>query len=257
MTTKKIGAQTAALANPPSFAGWANVAGKKEGEGPLADTFDYIDGDDTFGESTWEKSESAMQKQALGLALNKAGQAASSLDWLFAGDLLNQCIGSSFAARGQEIPFFGLYGACSTMGEGLALASMILDGGFGEWAAVTASSHFCSAERQYRNPLEYGGQRTPTTQWTATAAGAAVLAREGPGPYITHVTAGKITRSALVRVVRDGIIVADDKVASLRRFKDDVKEVADGYDCGITLEKFADIKQGDILEAYEMEEYRD
>ena len=148
MTTKKIGTQTAALANPPSLAAWANVVGKKEGEGPLADTFDYIDGDDTFGESTWEKSESAMQKQALTLALNKAGQAASSLDWLFAGDLLNQCIGSSFAARGQEVPFFGLYGACSTMGEGLALAAMTLDGGFGEWAAVTASSHFCSAERQ-------------------------------------------------------------------------------------------------------------
>ena len=192
MTTKKIGTQTAVMANPPSLAAWANVAGKKEGEGPLADTFDYIDGDDTFGESTWEKSESAMQKQALGLALNKAGQAASSLDWLFAGDLLNQCIGSSFAARGQEVPFFGLYGACSTMGEGLALASMTLDGGFGEWAAVTASSHFCSAERQYRTPLEYGGQRTPPSQWTATAAGAAVLAREGPGPYITHVTVGKI-----------------------------------------------------------------
>ena len=192
MTTKKIGTQTAALANPPSLAAWANVVGKKEGEGPLADTFDYIDKDDTFGESTWEKSESAMQKQALTLALNKAGQAASALDWLFSGDLLNQCIGSSFAARGQEVPFFGLYGACSTMGEGLALASMTLDGGFGEWAAVTASSHFCSAERQYRTPLEYGGQRTPTSQWTATAAGAAVLAREGPGPYITHVTVGKI-----------------------------------------------------------------
>ena len=192
MTTKKIGAQTAALSNPPSLAAWANVAGKKEGEGPLADTFDYIAGDDTFGESTWEKSESAMQKQALGLALNKAGQAAKALDWLFAGDLLNQCISSSFAARGQEIPFFGLYGACSTMGEGLALAAMTLDGGFGEWAGVAVSSHFCTAERQYRTPLEYGGQRTPTSQWTATAAGAAVLAREGPGPYITHITVGKI-----------------------------------------------------------------
>ena len=192
MTTKKIGAQTAALANPPSFAGWANVAGKKEGEGPLADTFDYIDGDDTFGESTWEKSESAMQKQALGLALNKAGQAASSLDWLFAGDLLNQCIGSSFAARGQEIPFFGLYGACSTMGEGLALASMTLDGGFGEWAGVVVSSHFCTAERQYRMPVPYGSQRTPTAQWTATASGCLILGSEGRGPKVTAVTCGKI-----------------------------------------------------------------
>ena len=114
MTTKKLGRQTVALANPPTLAGHANVVGKKEGEGPLASSFDLIGSDDTFGEATWEKSESAMQKQALALALDKAGQAASAMDWLFAGDLLNQCIGSSFAARGQDIPFFGLYGACST-----------------------------------------------------------------------------------------------------------------------------------------------
>ena len=118
MTTKKLGAQTAALAHPPVLAAWANVVGKKEGEGPLRAAFDYIDSDDTFGEATWEKSESAMQKQALGLALNKAGLASSGLDWLFAGDLLNQCIGSSYAARGQQVPFLGLYGACSTWGRG-------------------------------------------------------------------------------------------------------------------------------------------
>ena len=192
MTTKKLGRQTVALANPPTLAGHANVVGKKEGEGPLASSFDLIGSDDTFGEATWEKSESAMQKQALALALDKAGQAASAMDWLFAGDLLNQCIGSSFAARGQDIPFFGLYGACSTMGEGLALASMTLDGGFGEWAAVVVSSHFCTAERQYRTPLEYGGQRTPTAQWTATAAGAVILSRSGRGPKITHVTVGRV-----------------------------------------------------------------
>ncbi len=193
MTGKKLGAQSAALAHPPSLAGWGNVAGKKEGEGPLAAAFDYIDADDTFGEVTWEKSESTMQKQALALALNRAGQSAAGLDWLFAGDLLNQCIGSSYAARGQQVPFFGLYGACSTMGEGLALAAMLLDGNFGERAGVVVSSHFCTAERQYRTPLEYGAQRAPTTQWTVTAAGAAILAREGPGPYLTHVTAGKVT----------------------------------------------------------------
>ena len=192
MTTKKLGSQTAALASPPSFAGWANVAGKKEGEGPLADTFDYIDGDDTFGEATWEKSESSMQKQALSLALNKVGQAASALDWLFAGDLLNQCIGSGFAIRGQDVPFFGLYGACSTMGEGLSLASMSIDGGFAQFAGVVTSSHFCSAERQYRTPLEYGGQRTPTAQWTVTGSGAVILAKDGPGPHITHITTGKV-----------------------------------------------------------------
>lgn len=230
MTTKKIGTQTAALANPPSLAAWANVAGKKEGEGPLADTFDYIDKDDTFGESTWEKSESAMQKQALTLALNKAGQAASALDWLFAGDLLNQCIGSSFAAREQQVPFFGLYGACSTMGEGLALAAMTLDGGFGEWAAVTASSHFCSAERQYRTPLEYGGQRTPTAQWTTTAAGAAVLAREGPGPYITHVTVGKIVDKGVTDTNNMGAAMAPAAAATLTAHFQDTGCSPSSYD---------------------------
>lgn len=192
MTTKKLGKQTVAFASPPSIAGHANVVGKKEGEGPLRASFDLINQDDTFGESSWEKAESAMQKLALQNALDKAKQAASTLDFIFAGDLLNQCIASSFAIRGQGVPFFGLYGACSTMAESLTLASMMLDGGFGEWAAAMASSHFCSAERQYRTPLEYGGQRTPTAQWTVTGAGAVVLAREGDGPHITHATVGKI-----------------------------------------------------------------
>jgi len=192
MTTKKLGAQTAVMASPPTIASFANVAGKKEGEGPLRETFDFTTTDDTFGENTWEKAETAMQKRALSMALQKSGCKASAIDWLFAGDLLNQCISSSYAARSQGLPFFGLYGACSTMGESLALAAITLDGGFGQQAAAVASSHFCSAERQYRTPLEYGGQRTPTAQWTVTGAGAVVLSREGSGPYITHVTVGKI-----------------------------------------------------------------
>ena len=190
MATRK--GNTLFLDTAPSVISYGAVGSKKESEGPLAAAFDRLWEDSTLGEETWEKAECRLQKDAINIALNKAGLSPGELQYIFAGDLLNQCIGSSFAARGQEVPFFGLYGACSTMGEGLALASMTLDGGFGEWAAVTASSHFCSAERQYRTPLEYGGQRTPTSQWTATAAGAAVLAREGPGPYITHVTVGKI-----------------------------------------------------------------
>ena len=161
MTTKKLGRQTVAFATPPSIAGHANVVGKKEGEGPLAASFDFINQDDTFGEASFEKAESAMQRMALQNALDKAKQSAATLDYIFAGDLLNQCIASSFAVRGQDIPFFGLYGACSTMAESLTLAAMMLDGGFGEWCAAMASSHFCSAERQYRTPLEYGCQRTP------------------------------------------------------------------------------------------------
>ncbi len=234
MTTKKLGSQTAALANPPSFAGHANVVGKMEGEGPLADSFDYIAADDTFGESSWEKSESAMQKQALNLALNKAGQSASNMDWLFAGDLLNQCIGSSYAARESNIPFFGLYGACSTMGEGLALASMSLDGGFGEWAAVVVSSHFCSAERQYRTPLEYGGQRTPTAQWTVTGSGAAILAREGPGPYITHVTVGRIVDKGIKDANNMGAAMAPAAYETLSAHFKDTGRAPGFYDLIVT-----------------------
>ena len=192
MASKKIGKQTFALCNPPSIAGHANVVGPKEGDGPLKDSFDVISPDASFGERSWEKAEVEMQKRALAAALEKAKQTTSVLDFLFAGDLLNQCISAGYAARSAGVPFFGLYGACSTMAESLGLAAMLLDGGFGEWGAAVTSSHFCSAERQYRTPLEYGGQRTPTSQWTATAAGAVVLAKNGDGPYITHVTPGRI-----------------------------------------------------------------
>ena len=192
MPVKRLGRQTLAFSEPPAVHGWANSVGKKEGEGPLGECFDYIAEDDTFGQSSWEKAEQTMQKQALTLALEKCGLAMSQMDFLFAGDLLNQCIGSSYAARGQDVPYFGLYGACSTMGEGMILAAMSLDGGFGRYAAVAASSHFCSAERQYRTPLEYGGQRTPTAQWTVTGAGAVILAADGKGPCVTHATIGKV-----------------------------------------------------------------
>ncbi len=175
MTNKKLGGQTFALNDPPVIAGYGSVGGHKESEGPLGRYLDAISEDDTFGEKTWEKAESAMQKQAVNIALNRAGKKLSDLDYILSGDLLNQCIGSGFAARGFGVPFFGLYGACSTMGESLALASLLLDGGYGTWAAACTSSHFCSAERQYRTPLEYGNQRTPTAQWTATASGAVVL----------------------------------------------------------------------------------
>ena len=149
MASKKTGNQTFVLCNPPSIAGHANVVGQKEGAGPLKNSFDLIGTDDAFGERSWEKAEVEMQKRALSMALEKAKQTPSVLDFLFAGDLLNQCISAGYAARGTGIPFFGLYGACSTMAESLGLAALLLDGEFGEWGAAVTSSHFCSAERQY------------------------------------------------------------------------------------------------------------
>ena len=234
MTTKKLGRQTVALANPPTLAGHANVVGKKEGEGPLASSFDLIGSDDTFGEATWEKSESAMQKQALALALDKAGQAASAMDWLFAGDLLNQCIGSSFAARGQDIPFLGLYGACSTMGESLALGSLLISGGHARMTACMTSSHFCTAERQYRMPVPYGSQRTPTAQWTATASGCCILADQGDGPYITHVTCGRIVDKGITDTNNMGAAMAPAAYATLTAHFQDTGRGPDYYDLIVT-----------------------
>lgn len=192
MAQKKLGRQTVKLTNPPSILSTASVVGAKEGEGPLRDYFDVIVKDDLFEEKSWEKAETKMSKEAVKIALNKINMTPDKIDYLFAGDLLNQIIASSFAARELKIPFFGLYGACSTMCESLSLAAMIIDGGFSDFSIAATSSHFCSAERQFRFPLEMGGQRPPTAQWTVTGAGAAVLGNKGNGPFVTYVTTGRI-----------------------------------------------------------------
>ena len=234
MTEKKLGGQTAALACPPVLAGWANVVGQKEGAGPLGPYFDVVAQDDSLGQPSWERAERLMQQQALSLALDRAGPGAPQPDWLFAGDLLNQCIGASYAARAHGLPYFGLYGACSTMGEGLILASMALDGDFGRRAGVMASSHFCTAERQYRTPLEYGGQRTPTAQWTVTGAGCVILSREGPGPYITHVTTGKIVDKGIQDANNMGAAMAPAAYDTIQaHFRDTGRRPSD-YDLIVT-----------------------
>ena len=189
---KRLGRQTVALEQSAVILSHAAVGGKQEGKGPLAEWFDQLSQDSFFGEKTWEKAESAMQKQALKKALEKATLEPEDLDYILAGDLLNQCIGTSFGLRDFGIPFYGLYGACSTMGESIALGAMLIAGGFARKLGAMTSSHFCTAERQYRMPVPYGSQRTPTAQWTATAAGCAILAAEGDGPRITTVTCGKI-----------------------------------------------------------------
>lgn len=187
-----LGKQTVVFENPPSILATSAIAGKKEGEGPLKAYFDYVSQDTKFGQESWEKAESQMQTLALQTALQKADLQDGEIDMIFAGDLLNQCISTSFSMRDTNIPLFGLYGACSTMAESLALASMAVSAGFAQNAVAMTSSHFASAERQYRFPLVYGGQRTPTAQWTVTGAGCVVLAPGGSGPYVTSATVGKI-----------------------------------------------------------------
>lgn len=189
---KRIGKQTVKLNNPVAILASAAIAGQKEADGPLCDYFDVTMADAEWHEETWEKTESKMQKEVVRLAVQKSNLALSDMNYIFAGDLLNQCIGAGFGLRELNIPFFGIYGACSTMIEGLSLGSMLIDGGFADHIAAVTSSHFCTAERQYRMPLEYGGQRTPTAQWTVTGAGSAILGQRDSGPCITHVTTGRI-----------------------------------------------------------------
>ena len=165
---------------------------------------------------------------------DKAALTAGQLDWLFAGDLLNQCVCSSFAARDLSLPFFGLYGACSTMGEGLCLSSLVLDGGGGQRAAVLSSSHFCSAERQYRTPLEYGCQRTPTAQWTVTGSGAVILSRGGTGPRITHITPGKIVDKGIRDTNNMGAAMAPAAWDTIRTHLNDTGRAPGFYDLIVT-----------------------
>lgn len=192
MTDKRLGKQTLKLSSPPSMVSNHSIVGPKEGQGPLAKYFDSVLKDDYYGEESWEKAESKMLKEAVKEAIKKSGRDNTNIDFMFAGDLLNQIVSSSFAARELQIPFVGLYGACSTMAESICMGSMLLDGGFADAAVCATSSHFSSAERQYRFPLEQGVQRPPFAQWTVTGAGATVLAAAGSGPYITHVTIGKV-----------------------------------------------------------------
>lgn len=189
---KKQGRQTVILENRPRIIASAGVVGKKEGEGPLREEFDRIFTDGRMNEDSWEKAESALQKAAIETAIQKSGRKNEEIDLLFAGDLLGQCIGTTFSIRDFGIPFAGLYGACSTMALSLAMSGVFVNSGAAKTAIAATSSHFCSAEKQFRLPLEYGGQRPPQAQWTATAAGAAVVENADSGVAIEAVTFGKI-----------------------------------------------------------------
>lgn len=184
---------TIELSTYPSICAFAAAGGKMEGEGPLGSFYDYISEDSSFGENSWEKAESRLQQHAFEKALSKGGISEGDISFIFAGDLLNQCTGSAYSIRSTGIPFIGLYGACSTMAESLALAGLFADNNIGRYIAAMTSSHFCSAERQFRFPETYGGQRTPTAQWTATASGCAVVGAHENPPYIRAVTFGKIS----------------------------------------------------------------
>ena len=208
---KRRGKQSIAYEHPVYINASASVAGKKEGEGPLGGLIDVIGEDDLFGSNTWEEAESSLQKDAVYLAMSKAGLENNEIQYLFAGDLLGQSIATSFGIMAFDIPLFGLYGACSTCGESLSLGSAMIDGGFAKNVVCVTSSHFASAEKEFRNPLAYGSQRPLSASWTVTGSGAFVLGREAgeqARAKITGITTGKIVDYGLKDSMNMGCCMA-------------------------------------------------
>ena len=190
----KLGKQTIKFDNKITISEAASIVGPKEANGPLAKFFDKCLEDEFWGEKTWEKAESKIIRESASLAIAKSNINSNDIDFCFAGDLLNQCISSSFGLRDVNIPFLGVFGACSTFVEAMNLGSICIDGGAANNVLCSTSSHFCSAEKQFRFPLELGNQRPPTSQWTVTGAGSVILSKDGNGPYITHITPRKNCR---------------------------------------------------------------
>lgn len=189
---QRTGRYTISMENDIFIEESAGIAGSKESEGPLGEYFDISFKDDKIGQNSWEKAESSLQTIAVNTVLEKACLIPDDIDIIFAGDLLNQCISSTFGLKELNIPFMGQYGACSTMAQTLALGAIFTDSNAANRAIAVTSSHFCSAERQFRLPLEYGGQRTPSAQWTVTGAGAALISKIRSSARIAHVTIGRI-----------------------------------------------------------------
>ena len=234
MANKKRGRQSFSLENPPVITTWASIAGKKEAEGPLAHTFDIKCRDTYFGQKTWEQAEKHMQQQALRKLAENAEIQLSDFDLVFSGDLLNQCIGSSFTLRNTGLPHLGLYGACSTMAESLLMASMAVGGGFADKVVAITSSHFASSERQYRFPLGYGGQRTPTSQWTVTGSGAALVCSQGKGPRITGCTIGTVTDLGIKDAYNMGAAMSPAAYSTIKAHFEDMNTGPEDFDLIVT-----------------------
>ena len=232
--SNKRGRQSFVLPNNPVITSWAAVVGKKESEGPLAKHFDQACHDTYFGEKTWEQAEKRLQQLALEQLAKKAGIPKSNFSLVYSGDLLNQCIGSSFSLNKTGIPHLGLYGACSTMAQSLLMAGMTVDGGYSDQVVALTSSHFASSERQYRFPLGYGGQRTPTAQWTVTGAGAALVCAQGTGPVIDSATCGTVTELGITDAGNMGAAMAPAALATIKAHFQDLGRTAEDFDWIVT-----------------------
>lgn len=232
--TNQRGKRSFLLPNQPCITAWASIAGKKEAEGPLSKFFDMTSTDTYFGQKSWELAEKRMQQLAIEKLVVKGGIDRKQIGAVFSGDLLNQCIGSSFSLNNTGIPHIGLYGACSTMAESLMLAAMTVDGGYCDNVVAMTSSHFAGSERQYRFPLGYGGQRTPTAQWTVTGSGAALVCSKGKGIHITSCTMGVVTELGVKDANNMGAAMAPAAYNTIRAHFDDLGVAAEDYDLIVT-----------------------
>ena len=231
----RIGENTLIFGNKPRIVGAASVVGPKEGEGPLGGCFDMVLPDARFGQDSYEQAEHKMFQEACRLALKKADIAPSAVQALLGGDLLNQIMAASLSARELRIPFLGLYGACSTMAESLLIGSILVDGGYCAPVVCAAGSHFCTAERQYRFPLEYASQRTPTAQWTVTGSGACVLNLEGDADaVIAMATIGRVVDMGVTDANNMGAAMAPAAASTILRHLTDTGRTPDDFDVLIT-----------------------
>lgn len=226
--------QTIIFKNKPHIIGNYSIVGPKEGLGSLKNYFDYIMKNDLYGEKTYEKAERKMVEQAVMGAVVKAGITADDLELFISGDLLNQIITSSFAARAFDVPYLGLFGACSTMAESIAVGALFADGGHFDNIACATASHFSTAERQFRYPLELGNQRPPTSQWTVTGAGCLILSKKGSGPVVTSATFGKVTDFGISDVNNMGSVMAPACASTMIAHFKDTKTTPQDYDLIIT-----------------------
>ncbi|MCL2033656.1 MAG: stage V sporulation protein AD [Oscillospiraceae bacterium] len=231
---QRLGKNTIKFNHPPSVIGFASIASKKESEGPMAQYIDILSKDPMFGQQTWEKAESQMQRDVALKALEKAKLSPGNIDCLFAGDLLNQCIGSHYGLLELGIPFMGLYSACATMAESLISAAVFVESKAADHAMAVTSSHFCSAEKQYRFPLEYGGQRTPTSQWTVTGAGAAILGHGDVPPFVKAMTIGTIKDKGIKDVNNMGAAMAPAAALTIGQYFEDTVTNEDNFDLIVT-----------------------
>ena len=234
MASNKRGKRSFIPPQQPVITAWASIAGKKEGKGPLGKSFDVVSQDPYFGQNTWEQAEKKLQQLALETLAKKSGLQQSDFDLVCSGDLLNQCIGSSFTLRNTGVPHLGLYGACSTMSESLLLATMAVGGGYADKVVAMTSSHFASSERQYRFPLGYGGQRPPTAQWTVTGSGAALVCSEGNGPEIENCTIGTVCDLGIKDANNMGAAMAPAAYDTIRAHFDDLSGSPEDYDLIVT-----------------------